>query len=156
MVGTIAKPRIRRANAADVAGIVGLLADDDLGRGREDASAHALPRYIAAFELLAQDPNQVPIVLEHDGKIAGYLQLTLIPGLSRQGMWRGLIESVRIDKRLRGQRFGEALMLWAIDECRNRGCGLVQLTTDKTRADAHRFYARLGFKATHEGMKLAL
>ena len=150
------KPLIRRTVAADVVGIVALLADDDLGRGREDASVQALARYLAAFEVLARDPNQIPIVLEHDGRIAGYLQLTLIPGLSRQGMWRGLIESVRIDKALRGQKFGEAMMLWAIDECRSRGCGLVQLTTDKSRDDAHRFYARLGFKATHEGMKLAL
>ena len=150
------KPLIRRTVAADVVGIVALLADDDLGRGREDASVQALARYLAAFEVLARDPNQIPIVLEHDGRIAGYLQLTLIPGLSRQGMWRGLIESVRIDKALRGQKFGEAMMLWAIDECRNRGCGLVQLTTDKSRDDAHRFYSRLGFKATHEGMKLAL
>ncbi len=156
MKATCAQPIIRLAVAADVPGIVALLADDDLGRGREDTSAQALPRYLAAFKILTDDPNQLPTVLEHDGRIAGYLQLTLIPGLSRQGMWRGLIESVRIDKTLRGQKLGEAMMLWAITECRTQGCGLVQLTTDKTRDDAHRFYTRLGFKATHEGMKLAL
>lgn len=147
---------IRRATRADLGGIVALLADDDLGRGREDASASALPRYETAFDTLDRDPNQMPVVLVLDGRVAGYLQLTFIPGLSRQGMWRGLVESVRIDKTLRGRGHGEALMRFAIDQCRQRDCGLVQLTTDKTRANAHRFYARLGFVASHEGMKLAL
>jgi GNAT superfamily N-acetyltransferase len=152
----VSAPIIRRATTADLPGIVALLADDDLGRGREDASAVALPRYLAAFETLDRDPNQMPIVLLADGVVAGYLQLTFIPGLSRQGMWRGLVESVRIDKRLRGQKRGEALMRFAIDACRQRGCKLVQLTTDMTRADAHRFYVRLGFTASHVGMKLAI
>ncbi len=147
---------IRKATAGDLPGIVALLADDDLGRGREDPSPAAMPRYEKAFEELARDPNQMPIVLTIDGGVAGYLQITFIPGLSRQGMWRGLVESVRIDKHLRGQKHGEALMRFAIDECRKRGCKLVQLTTDKARADAHRFYVRLGFVASHEGMKLAL
>ncbi len=147
---------IRRATVADLAGIVTLLADDDLGRGREDASLEALPRYQAAFANLERDANQLPLVLLVDGVVAGYLQITFIPGLSRQGMWRGLIESVRIDKHMRGQKLGEALMRFAIDACRARDCKLVQLTTDKTRADAHRFYVRLGFVASHEGMKLAL
>ncbi|MEQ1614017.1 MAG: GNAT family N-acetyltransferase [Hyphomicrobiaceae bacterium] len=147
---------IRRATVADLAGIVTLLADDDLGRGREDASLEALPRYQAAFANLERDANQLPVVLLVDGVVTGYLQITFIPGLSRQGMWRGLIESVRIDKQMRGQKLGEALMRFAIDACRARACKLVQLTTDKTRADAHRFYVRLGFVASHEGMKLAL
>jgi ribosomal protein S18 acetylase RimI-like enzyme len=149
-------PIIRRAIAADVPGIVALLVDDDLGRGREDASEAALPRYQSAFATLDRDPNQLPVVLLIDGRVRGYLQITLIPGLSRQGMWRGLIESVRIDKALRGQGLGDQLMRFAIEECRARGCKLVQLTTDKTRADAHRFYTRLGFVASHQGMKLAL
>lgn len=147
---------IRRAMREDLPGIVALLADDDLGRGREDASPAAMPRYEKAFEELARDPNQMPIVLTIDGGVAGYLQITFIPGLSRQGMWRGLVESVRIDRRQRGQRLGQAMMRFAIDECRKRGCKLVQLTSDKARADAHRFYVRLGFVASHEGMKLAL
>jgi ribosomal protein S18 acetylase RimI-like enzyme len=149
-------PDIRRAVAADLPGIIALLADDDLGRGREDTSAAALPRYAAAFAGLASDPNQVPVVMMIDGRVAGYLQITFIPGLSRQGMWRGLIESVRIDKALRGQGLGDQLMRFAIEQCRAKGCKLVQLTTDKTRADAHRFYIRIGFVASHEGMKLAL
>ncbi len=147
---------IRRATVGDVAGIVALLADDDLGRGREDASPAALPGYEAAFATLDRDPNQMPVVLVMERRIAGYLQITFIPGLSRQGMWRGLVESVRIDQRLRGQGHGEALMRFGIEECRTRGCKLVQLTTDKTRADAYRFYLRLGFIASHEGMKLGL
>jgi GNAT superfamily N-acetyltransferase len=149
-------PAIRRAVADDLPGIIALLADDDLGRGREDASPAALPRYRAAFETLDRDANQLPVVLLLDGRVMGYLQITFIPGLSRQGMWRGLIESVRIDKALRGQGLGDQLMRFAIDAARAKGCKLVQLTTDKTRADAHRFYARLGFIASHEGMKLAL
>jgi ribosomal protein S18 acetylase RimI-like enzyme len=147
---------IRPALIDDLPGIVALLADDDLGRGREDALPAALHRYQTAFDAIAADPNQLPLVLVADGLIAGYCQLTFIPGLSRQGMWRCLIESVRIDKALRGQRLGEALMVWAIDEARRRGCGLVQLTTDKSRGHAHLFYARLGFTATHEGMKRTL
>ena len=147
---------IRRAVQADLPGIIALLADDDLGRGRESTSIEALPRYQSAFADLDRDPNQMPVVLVVDGVVAGYLQITFIPGLSRQGMWRGLIESVRIDKRLRGRKFGEALMRFSIDACRARNCKLVQLTTDKSRADAHRFYDRLGFVASHEGMKLAL
>ena len=149
-------PLIRRATAHDVPGIVALLADDDLGRGREDNTPQALPAYLAAFEQMASDRNQLPVVLELEGQIAGYFQLTFIPGLSRRGMWRGLIESVRIAKARRGAKLGEAMMLFAIEECRGRGCGLVQLTTDKTRDDAHRFYERLGFSATHDGMKLTL
>jgi ribosomal protein S18 acetylase RimI-like enzyme len=152
----MSEPIIRRAVAGDLPGIVALLADDDLGRGRESTSTDALPRYLAAFADLERDANQMPVALLVEGAIAGYLQITFIPGLSRQGMWRGLIESVRIDKRLRGQKLGEALLRFAIDACRARGCKLVQLTTDKSRADAHRFYDRLGFTASHVGMKLAL
>ena len=149
-------PTIAPATRADLPGIVALLADDDLGRGREDASPDALPRYEAAFALIEPDSNQMLVVMRDGAQVIGYLQITFIPGLSRQGMWRGLIESVRIDKRRRGHGLGEALMRFAIEACRARGCKLVQLTTDKTRADAHRFYRRLGFAASHEGMKLAL
>lgn len=147
---------IRLATLDDVPGIVALLADDDLGRGRENQSVDALPLYRAAFAILDADPNQMPVVLVRDGQIAGYLQITFIPGLSRGGMWRGLVEAVRIARDRRGNGLGEMLMQFAIDQCRARGCKLVQLTTDKSRGDAHRFYERLGFAATHVGMKLAL
>lgn len=150
------EPVIRRAGVGDVPAIVALLADDDLGRGREDTSAAALPSYTAAFTTLDEDPNQMPVVLIQDGQIVGYLQITFIPGLSRGGTWRGLVEAVRIDRHKRGQGLGELLMHFAIDQCRARGCKLVQLTTDKTRADAQRFYERLGFAASHVGMKLTL
>lgn len=147
-------PIIRRAVAADLPGIIALLADDDLGRGREDVSADAFPHYATAFAAIEHDANQVPVVLLLGGAVAGYLQITFIPGLSRQGQWRGLIESVRIEKSLRGQGLGGQLMRFAIHQCRARGCGLVQLTTDKRRLDARRFYEQLGFVASHEGMKL--
>lgn len=150
----------RRAAAADLAAIVALLADDGLGRGREDPRPPINPRYLDAFSVLDADPNQLPVVAT-DGagpgaEVIGYLQLTFIPGLSRIGMWRGQIESVRVATARRGQGIGRAMLAWAIEQCRARGCGLVQLTTDKSRGDAHRLYGSLGFVASHEGMKLAL
>lgn len=146
----------RRATEADVAAIVALLADDGLGRGRENAALPLDRRYLDAFAALDSDPNQLLVVAERDGTVVGCLQLTFIPGLSRLGMWRGQIEAVRVAASERGTGLGGAMVGWAIERCRARGCGLVQLTTDKTRADAHRFYERLGFVASHEGMKLAL
>lgn len=146
----------RRATEADVAAIVALLADDGLGRGRENPALPLGRRYLDAFAALDSDPNQLLVVAERDGTVVGCLQLTFIPGLSRLGMWRGQIEAVRVAASERSTGLGGAMVGWAIERCRARGCGLVQLTTDKTRADAHRFYERLGFVASHEGMKLAL
>ncbi len=94
--------------------------------------------------------------MEDKGVLVGCLQLTFVPGLSRLGMWRGQIESVRIEMGHRGQGLGRKMFEWAIAECRRRGCGLVQLTTDKSRAEAYKFYESLGFRASHEGMKLTL
>jgi len=139
--------------AEDLPSIVRLLADDDLGRTREDARIPLDPRYLAAFAAIERDPNQQLVVAEQDGRIVGCLQLTFIPGLSRLGMWRGQIESVRVASSGRGGGIGRAMLEWAIAECRARGCGLVQLTTDKTRTGAHSFYEGLGFEASHEGMK---
>ena len=144
----------RPATAADVATIVALLADDDIARQRDDGTGH--PDYGAAFAAIDRDPNQVLAVVERGGRVIGCLQLTFIPGLSRRGMWRGQIEGVRVAPGHRGDGVGRALFAWAIDQCRARGCGLVQLTTDKRRPEAHRFYEELGFAATHEGMKLRL
>ena len=112
--------------------------------------------YTDAFSAIAKDPNQYLAVVEIDGVLAGCLQLTFIPGLSRLGMWRGQIESVRIAANQRGEGLGRRMFEWAIEECRQRGCELVQLTTDKSRPDALRFYESLGFVASHEGMKLSL
>lgn len=144
---------MRAATAADLPAILRLLADDPLGKNRETAVEAP---YRVAFDAIAADPNQEMIVAEADGAVVGCFQLSFLPGLSRRGAWRAQIESVRIDSSLRGQGAGQAMMEWAIARARDRGCALVQLTTDKQRADAHRFYARLGFVASHEGMKLTL
>jgi len=146
----------RRARAADLTAIVRLLADDQIGQSREVAGDPPHPDYVAAMAAIERDPNQLLAVAELAGEVVGCLQLSFIPGLSRRGMWRGQIEAVRIAARVRGQGLGRAMFAWAIAECRERGCGLVQLTTDKKRPEAHRFYESLSFRATHEGMKLAL
>src|SRR5690606_4232885 len=112
--------------------------------------------YVAAFEAIAHDSNQYLAVAERAGQVVGCLQLSFIPGLSRRGLWRGQIESVRVAAGERGAGTGRAFFEWAIEQCRAQGCGMVQLTTDKTRADAHRFYESLGFVATHDGMKREL
>jgi ribosomal protein S18 acetylase RimI-like enzyme len=146
----------RRASAADLEDIVALLADDELGRKREDPDPPLNPRYIDAFAAIDADRNQFLAVVEEGGQIVGCLQLSFIPGLSRLGLWRGQIESVRIASTRRGGGLGKRLFEWAIEECRKRGCEIVQLTTDKSRTDARRFYEGLGFVASHEGMKLTL
>ena len=145
---------IRRATAADVAGIVTMIADDQLGTTRE--SVDDLAPYLKAFEAIDADPNQVLVVAERNDELIGTLQLTIIPGLSRRGSSRGLVEAVRVAASARGSGLGTTLMAWAVEESRARGCSLVQLTSDKSRSDAIRFYESLGFVASHEGMKLAL
>jgi ribosomal protein S18 acetylase RimI-like enzyme len=149
----VSAPAFRRATAADLPAIVALLADDMLGATRERPGD---PAYDAAFAAIEADPNQFLAVVEEAGHVIGCLQLSFIPGLSRLGMWRGQIESVRIAASHRGGGLGRRMFEWAIEACRARGCGLVQLTTDKARPDALRFYEALGFVASHEGMKLAL
>ncbi len=146
----------RRATAADLPGIVALLADDDLGRQREAPGLPTDPRYEAAFAAIDRDPNQLLVVAAEEGALLGCLQLSFIPGLSHIGQWRGQIESVRIASTRRGSGLGRRLLDWALQECRDRGCGLVQLTSDKSRPEALRFYESLGFAATHEGLKLRL
>jgi ribosomal protein S18 acetylase RimI-like enzyme len=147
---------VRRAQSSDLPDIVALLADDELGQSREDVSVPLNARYVDAFDALQRDPNHLMAVLVADGVVAGCLQISFIPGLSRQGMWRGQIESVRIASSRRDEGLGRRLLEWAIAECRKRECGLVQLTSDKSRLDARRFYESLGFRASHEGMKLSL
>lgn len=150
------EPVIRPAGHSDLPGIVALLADDPLGQSREDPSIPLDARYRDAFDAIERDANQILAVVEDGGRIVGCIQLTFLPGLSRLGMWRGQIESVRIAHSLRGGGLGKRLFDWAIAECRARGCGLVQLTTDKTRIEALRFYESLGFQTSHEGLKLSL
>jgi GNAT superfamily N-acetyltransferase len=127
-----------------------------LGSTREAAGAALDPCYSAAFAAINADPNQLLAVGEEEGILVGCLQLTFIPGLSLQGMLRGQIESVRIASAHRGGGLGHAMLEWAIAECRRRGCGVVQLTMNKSRGDALRFYQSLGFVASHEGFKLTL
>ncbi|WEO96458.1 GNAT family N-acetyltransferase [Streptomyces sp. FXJ1.172] len=145
---------IRPATAGDLPAIVAMLADDPLGAQRE--SPDELTPYRVALERLDADPNQHLVVAVREGRVIGTLQLTIIPGLSHKGATRGLIEAVRIHTDERGSGLGGTLIQWAIDTSRRLGCAMVQLTSDKTRTDAHRFYTRLGFTASHEGFKLKL
>ncbi|MFJ8592153.1 GNAT family N-acetyltransferase [Streptomyces sp. NPDC093598] len=145
---------MRAAVADDVPAIVAMLADDPLGAQRE--SPDDLTPYLTALERLSTDPNQRLIVAVREGRVVGTLQLTIIPGLSRRGATRSIIEGVRIHADERGSGLGTRLIEWAIEESRGQGCQLVQLTSDKTRTDAHRFYERLGFTASHTGFKLQL
>ncbi|GGZ23798.1 GNAT family N-acetyltransferase [Streptomyces poonensis] len=145
---------IRRAVAADISAIVAMLADDPLGAQRESPDDPA--PYLAAFERLSGDPNQQLVVAVRDGRVVGTLHLTIIPGLSRKGATRSLVEAVRVHADERGNGLGTQLIEWAIDESRRQSCRLVQLTSDATRTDAHRFYERLGFEASHVGFKLPL
>lgn len=148
---------LRRARLDDLPALVGLLAADPLGRTREvPAGDEDLEPYRRAFQAIEADPAQLLLVAAHGDVVVGTLQLSVIPGLARRGALRGQIEAVRVHEDYRDQGLGAAMFEWAIDEARRRGCALVQLTTDKTRANAHRFYERLGFVATHEGLKLQL
>ncbi|MBJ6761779.1 GNAT family N-acetyltransferase [Myxococcaceae bacterium JPH2] len=146
----------RIATAADLSSILALLADDAIARTRTGYTEQPVPSVRAAFDEISADPNNELIVGELDGEVIATLQLTYIPGLSRGGMRRALVEAVRVRSDLRGRRIGEALMNDAMERARARGCGMMQLTTDKRRLEAHRFYARLGFAASHEGMKRLL
>ncbi|HEX7029796.1 MAG TPA: GNAT family N-acetyltransferase [Gammaproteobacteria bacterium] len=146
----------RAARADDVPSLVAMLADDELGATRENNSDPLPGSYRAAFAAIDADPNNELTVVTHAGGIVGMLQVTFIPYLTYQGGWRALIEGVRIASAWRGEGLGGRMFEWAIGRARERGCHLVQLTTDKSRPDALRFYERLGFKASHEGMKLHL
>lgn len=150
--------RIRSATREDVPAIVAMLADDPLGAQRESLgeSPEDLAPYLRAFEVLDADPHQLLVVADRDGVVVGTAQLSLLAGLSRKGATRAQIEGVRVSSSERGSGLGTTLIEWAVDEAKARGCALVQLTSDKSRVDAHRFYLRLGFEATHTGFKLML
>ncbi len=147
---------IRRAERDDLPEIVAMLADDALGATREDVSEPLNSAYLKAFRAIDADPNQFLAVAAHGDEIVGCLQLTFIPGLSRRGAWRAQIESVRVARSARRTGLGRQMFDWAIDMARSRGCSLVQLTTDSTRPEAHRFYETLGFTGSHIGFKLQL
>jgi GNAT superfamily N-acetyltransferase len=150
----VSEPLLREARRADLPQIVALLADDPIGAGREGPAGD--DAYDAAFDLIDADPRNQLLVAELDGRVVGILQLTMIPGLSRRGMLRGQIEGVRVAAGQRGHGLGRAMITHAIEVARAHGCGLVQLTSDKRRPDAVRFYQSLGFAASHEGLKLPL
>ena len=149
----------REATAADVPEIINMLASDSLGKQREVAAAtpdDLESAYLVAFDEINEDPNNRLAVVESDGRLAGVLQITFIPYLTYGGSWRCMIEGVRVHRDFRGKGLGTRFLEWAIEQARARDCKIVQLTSDKRRTDAIRFYERLGFRATHEGSKLHL
>lgn len=146
----------RKAIEQDLPFIVALLADDELGSQREDISSPTNPAYVDAFAAIESDPNNLLLVVESQHQLVGMLQLTFIPYLTHVGTWRCLIEGVRIHSAHRGKGYGELMFQQAIELAREKGCKLVQLTSDKQRPDAIRFYEKLGFIASHEGFKLTL
>jgi GNAT superfamily N-acetyltransferase len=146
----------RQARENDIPALVNLLADDELGASREDVSVPLNQCYPDAFHSIERDPNNELTVVEYNGELVGMLQLTFIPYLTHTGSWRCLIEGVRIAKNFRAKGLGSRFIKWAIARARERNCGIVQLTSDKQRPDALRFYESLGFVASHEGFKLKL
>ena len=149
-------PVIRRATREDLPAIVALLADDALGARRERAELPLAAGYVAAFDAIERDPHCELLVACDGEQVVGTLQLDFTPGLSRQGAWRATIEAVRVAAPARSRGTGRAMIESAIARAESRGCRLVQLTTDRSRVDAYRFYERLGFVASHVGMKLEL
>jgi GNAT superfamily N-acetyltransferase len=148
-----AEVTFRPAVATDLPAIMALLADDDIARAR---GGYAAPLPEAAFAEIDADPRNELVVADEGGAVVGTCQLTFIPGLSRGGAERMTIEAVRVRTDRRGAGIGRRMMMYAVSRARERGCALAQLTSDKRRTDAHRFYESLGFVASHEGMKLSL
>jgi len=147
---------IREATRKDLPAIVRLLADDPLGAKREQATDPLPESYVHAFDAIDANPDHQLLVAVADDTVVGTLQLSFLPYLTYRGGVRAQIEAVRIHASRRGSGLGRQMTEDAIERARARGCHLVQLTTDKARPDAARFYERLGFRATHEGMKLWL
>ena len=146
----------REARKDDLTLVIQILADDPLGSKREKFQTPLPVAYLKAFDSIVDDPNNELVVATLNAEIVGFLQLTFIPYLTYQGGWRALIEGVRVNKKYRNQGIGKKIFTWAINRAKEKGCHLIQLTTDKKRPDARRFYESLGFEATHEGMKLHL
>ena len=140
----------------DIPAVVGLLAEDDLGAQRERPENPLPKSYYTAFEAIDADPNNELVIAEANGEIIGTMQLMFLPSLSYQGEMRAQIESVRVAKQYRGQGIGTDMMKWALEHAQERGCHLMQLTSHKSRRDAHRFYEKLRFEISHVGMKINL
>jgi GNAT superfamily N-acetyltransferase len=149
----------RDATADDIATML-ILSHAGDARGPDtpplDPASLSDPRYRAAFDEISASPSHRLIVVELHGEVIGTLQISVIPGLPRFGMKRGLLENVHIRADQRGTGLGTQMVQWAIERCREAGCGMVQLTSNKSRTDAHRFYEKLGFAKSHEGFKLLL
>lgn len=148
--------QFREALETDIPYLVEMLSDDELGTIREDNSCPINQNYLKAFHNIEQDPSNELIVVENSGEVVGMLQLTFIPYLTHIGSWRCLIEGVRIHSKHRGQGLGNEFFEWAIERAKIRKCNIIQLTSDKQRLDALRFYENLGFEATHEGFKMKI
>ena len=147
----------RDATIDDIDAVVALLADDTLGAAREQYETPLPQAYVSAFEDLSDQPgNHLIVAVDDAGAVKACLQLTMTPFISHQGMKRATIEGVRVARDLRGEGLGKKLLEYAIEEARAAGCGLMQLSSDRTRGDAQRFYEGLGFEASHTGMKLKL
>ena len=146
----------RPARREDIPSVIRMLADDDLGSQRERYEDPLPEPYYVAFEQIGNDPNHELIVAERNGEVIGTLHLMFLPSVSYQGGLRAQVESVRVDKRFQSQGIGSEMMRWVVERAKQRGAHMVQLTTHKTRVDAHRFYERLGFEGSHLGMKLSL
>lgn len=146
----------RHASETDLPFLDRLADEDDIGAAREALRPDHAEQALEGLRAIATDPNHALYIVEQGGEPVGSFQLSFLPGVSRRGAWRGQIESVRVLADRRGEGIGEAMIRWAVERCKERGCGIVQLTSDRKRDDAHRFYERLGFVATHTGFKLAL
>ena len=147
--------KFRKATRVDLPKIVEMIADDDLGRSRENYTMPLPNEYVYAFQKIAMDANQELVVVEiPDEGIVGTMQLTFIPYLTYRGGIRAQIEAVRIRKDQRGKGLGRKMFEWAIQKAKDRNAHLLQLTTDKKRPEAIKFYEDLGFRPSHEGMKL--
>ncbi|MCM2980107.1 GNAT family N-acetyltransferase [Niallia sp. FSL R7-0648] len=146
----------RLAVLQDLDQIVAMLADDVLGSKRERYEQPLPASYLQAFQAITEDPNNELVVACFGNEVVGVQQITFTPYITHQGGWRATIEGVRTASSVRGKGVGTQLINWAIERAKERGCHLIQLTTDKQRPDALRFYERLGFQATHDGLKMKL
>ncbi len=144
----------REATREDLPAMIELLHDDPLGKSREIISTPVAKTYLDAFDDISKDKNNTLYILEHNAHLIGILQLTIIPHLNRGGSKRAQIESVHIHRDVRKRGFGTAFMKFAIKKAKDKNCKIVQLTTDKTREQAQKFYSNLGFTGSHIGMKI--
>lgn len=148
--------KFKEAKKEDLEILVSMLADDDLGASREDITTPLQVDYINAFEAIDKDANNELVVAIYEQKIVGMLQLTYIPYLTHKGSWRCLVEGVRVANRYRGKGFGAKMFAWAIERAKEKKCSMIQLTSNKHRTQALKFYESLGFEASHEGFKLQI